>query len=81
MWYYLQAAFKKVDYTYVLNAAQLMKAGGVQHFSLLTSKGANQKSWFLYPKTKGLVCVCVCVHVCVCIFSEHKSTLRECVCI
>lgn len=25
----------------------------IPHHSLLTSSGANQKSWFLYMKTKG----------------------------
>ena len=32
-----------------------MKEGGVQHFSLMTSQGANANSWFLYPATKGQV--------------------------
>jgi len=49
-------AFRKVDYDYVLNSARLMKDGGVQHYSLMTSQGSNKDSWFLYPKTKGEVC-------------------------
>lgn len=30
-----------------------MRDGGVKHFSLVSSKGANADSWFLYMKTKG----------------------------
>jgi len=46
-------AFRKVDYDQSLHAARLLKEGGTQHFSLLTSAGADKNSWFLYPKTKG----------------------------
>jgi len=47
--------FIKVDYTYVLKSAELLKAGGCNEFHLLTSKGSNQDTWFLYPSTKGKV--------------------------
>jgi len=47
--------FIKVDYTYVLKSAELLKAGGCNEFHLLTSKGSNKDSWFLYPSTKGKV--------------------------
>jgi oxidoreductase len=47
------AAFKKVDYTYVTNFAQLAKDNGVNDFHLVSSVGASKNSWFLYPRTKG----------------------------
>lgn len=46
-------AFRKVDYDYVFKSAQLMKEGGVKHFSLMTSQGSDKNSMFLYPRTKG----------------------------
>lgn len=45
--------FVKVDYDYVVNSAKLIQAEGCKDFHLLTSKGANPTSWFLYPATKG----------------------------
>jgi oxidoreductase len=51
----LKAAFKKVDYTYVTNFAQLAKDNGVNDFHLVSSVGASKSSWFLYPRTKGEV--------------------------
>jgi oxidoreductase len=48
-------AFRKVDYTYTMSCAKLMKTGGIKHFHLMTSMGANANSWFLYPQTKGQV--------------------------
>eukprot|EP00029_Vermamoeba_vermiformis_P009426 TRINITY_DN4691_c0_g1_i1.p1 TRINITY_DN4691_c0_g1~~TRINITY_DN4691_c0_g1_i1.p1 ORF type:complete len:227 (+),score=45.37 TRINITY_DN4691_c0_g1_i1:137-817(+) len=47
------AAFKKVDYTYATNFAQLAKDNGVKDFHLVSSVGASKSSWFLYPRTKG----------------------------
>ncbi|XP_033638816.1 oxidoreductase HTATIP2-like [Asterias rubens] len=47
--------FKKVDYDYVMNVARLAKAGGCQHFNLMSSTGANKDSSFLYPRIKGQV--------------------------
>lgn len=46
-------AFRRVDYDYVLEAARQMQAGGVEHFSLMTSKGSDASSSFLYMRTKG----------------------------
>eukprot|EP00386_Alphamonas_edax_P008131 GDKI01026759.1.p1 GENE.GDKI01026759.1~~GDKI01026759.1.p1 ORF type:complete len:251 (-),score=66.13 GDKI01026759.1:189-911(-) len=55
--------FKKVDFEYVKTAAELAKAGGARHFSLVSSKGANASvpasdlglfHGLLYMKTKGL---------------------------
>eukprot|EP00092_Neocalanus_flemingeri_P006801 GFUD01007344.1.p1 GENE.GFUD01007344.1~~GFUD01007344.1.p1 ORF type:complete len:236 (-),score=83.82 GFUD01007344.1:120-788(-) len=47
--------FIKVDHDYVLEAAKLLKAANCPDFHLLTSKGSNMDSWFLYPGTKGKV--------------------------
>jgi len=45
--------FIKVDHDYVLEAAKLLKTANCPDFHLLTSKGSNSDSWFLYPETKG----------------------------
>lgn len=47
--------FIKVDYDYVLNSAKHLKHCNCNAFHLLTSKGSNKNSWFLYPQTKGQV--------------------------
>ena len=47
--------FIKVDYDYVLESAKLLKDANCSDFHLLTSKGSNKDSWFLYPSTKGKV--------------------------
>jgi len=49
------AAFKKVDFDYVVNFATAAKEAGVNIFSVVSSSGASKTSWFLYPKTKGLM--------------------------
>jgi oxidoreductase len=51
-------AFIKIDHDIPLKAATLFKeqlAGKDGYFSLLTSTGSNKDSWFLYPRTKGLL--------------------------
>ena len=50
-----KAGFIKVDHDYVLNSAKLLKDSNCPDFHLLTSRGSNANSWFLYPKTKGQV--------------------------
>ena len=50
-----KAGFIKVDHDYVLNSAKLLKSANCPDFHLLTSRGANPHSWFLYPQTKGQV--------------------------
>ncbi|XP_066439692.1 oxidoreductase HTATIP2 isoform X2 [Eleutherodactylus coqui] len=50
-----EAGFIRVDHDYVLQSAQLAKAGGCQHFSLESSKGADKSSSFLYLRVKGEV--------------------------
>ncbi len=45
--------FFEIDYQYVLDFATLCKQKQVKCFSLVSSKGANSKSNFLYFRTKG----------------------------
>ncbi|XP_072315962.1 oxidoreductase HTATIP2 isoform X2 [Eucyclogobius newberryi] len=45
--------FARVDHDYVLNAAELALAGGCSHFHLVSSRGADKNSSFLYLKVKG----------------------------
>ena len=45
--------FVKVDYDYVVNSAKILKESGCKNFHLLTSKGSDKNSFFLYPSTKG----------------------------
>lgn len=47
------AAFRKVDYDYVVESAKLAKAQGCQQCLLVSSAGADANSGMLYPKTKG----------------------------
>lgn len=48
-------AFIKTDKTYPLWIADIAKANGIKHYSLISSIGASSGSWFLYPRTKGEV--------------------------
>ncbi|XP_020011816.1 oxidoreductase HTATIP2 isoform X2 [Castor canadensis] len=47
--------FVRVDRDYVLKSAELAKAGGCKHFNLLSSRGADKSSNFLYLQVKGEV--------------------------
>jgi len=47
--------FIRVDHQYVLECAQLLKANGCEEFHLMSSKGADPNSWFLYPSVKGRI--------------------------
>ncbi|XP_048216437.1 oxidoreductase HTATIP2 isoform X2 [Perognathus longimembris pacificus] len=47
--------FVRVDRDYVLKSAELAKAGGCKHFNLLSSRGADKSSKFLYLQVKGEV--------------------------
>ncbi|CAG5120154.1 unnamed protein product [Candidula unifasciata] len=47
--------FIRVDHDYVLMSAEVAKAQGCKHFSLVSSQGADKNSSFLYPRTKGQV--------------------------
>ncbi|CAF5142553.1 unnamed protein product, partial [Rotaria magnacalcarata] len=45
--------FRRVDYDYVVGIARLAKQQGCKHFHLVSSQGANENSYFLYPQVKG----------------------------
>lgn len=47
-----QEGFVRVDRDYVFKSAELAKAGGCKHFNLLSSKGADKSSNFLYLQVK-----------------------------
>ena len=42
-----------VDYTYQYEFAKIASINGVENYSLVSSVGANSKSFFFYPKIKG----------------------------
>ena len=42
-----------VDYTYQYEFAKMASDNGVNHYSLVSSIGANKNSFFFYPKIKG----------------------------
>jgi uncharacterized protein YbjT (DUF2867 family) len=42
-----------VDYTFQYEFAKIAAINGVENYSLVSSTGANAKSSFFYPKTKG----------------------------
>lgn len=48
-----EAEFKKVDYYCVVYSAALCEKFGIPHFSLISTTGADAKSWFMYFKVKG----------------------------
>jgi uncharacterized protein YbjT (DUF2867 family) len=47
--------FFKVDFEYVKATARLCKVNNIPKFSVVSSKGANSKSAFLYIRTKGQI--------------------------
>ncbi|XP_021119580.1 oxidoreductase HTATIP2 isoform X3 [Heterocephalus glaber] len=47
--------FVRVDRDYVLKSAELAKTAGCKHFNLLSSRGADKSSKFLYLQVKGEV--------------------------
>jgi uncharacterized protein YbjT (DUF2867 family) len=49
-----KAAFKKVDYEYVIRLATLSKSNNAKQFLLISAMGANKNSWIYYNKIKGL---------------------------
>ena len=48
-----QAAFRKVDFDYVINFAIAAKAAGVKRFLVVSALGANAKSCVFYNRVKG----------------------------
>lgn len=49
-----KAAFKKVDYDYVVALADIMKKNGAKQFMVITAMGADKGSAIYYNKIKGL---------------------------
>jgi uncharacterized protein YbjT (DUF2867 family) len=47
------AAFRRVDFDYVVSFARLAKRAGAARFLLVSSVGASARSRLLYPRTKG----------------------------
>ncbi|CAF3688128.1 unnamed protein product [Rotaria sordida] len=45
--------FRRVDFDYVVSVARLAKQEDCKHFHLVSSQGANENSFFLYPQVKG----------------------------
>jgi uncharacterized protein YbjT (DUF2867 family) len=50
-----EAAFRRVDFDFVLNAARFAKACGARQFSVVSALGADPESGTLYNRTKGEV--------------------------
>ncbi|MBM7621473.1 uncharacterized protein YbjT (DUF2867 family) [Bacillus tianshenii] len=48
-----KGSFKKVDYDYVVEAAMLAKAQGVQRIAVVSAIGADSQSRFFYSRIKG----------------------------
>ena len=48
-----QAAFRKVDFDYVVNLAKAAKRGGYKRFVVVSAIGANAKSAVFYSRVKG----------------------------
>jgi len=50
-----KAAFRKVDFDFVLNSARFAKKSGARQFSMVSALGANPESSTFYNRTKGEV--------------------------
>tara|TARA_R110000824_G_scaffold366730_2_gene555727 strand:+ start:255659 stop:256336 length:678 start_codon:yes stop_codon:yes gene_type:complete len=50
-----QAAFRKVDFDYVVGFARAAKAAGARNFALVTAVGASAESKIFYSRVKGEV--------------------------
>jgi uncharacterized protein YbjT (DUF2867 family) len=48
-----KANFYKVDFTYPYTLAKLCLENGARQFSIVSSSGANEKSFFYYSRVKG----------------------------
>ena len=48
-----EEAFRRVDYEYVVHAAELAQRAGANQVLVVSSAGANSDSRFLYSRTKG----------------------------
>jgi oxidoreductase len=50
-------AFRKVDFGYATSFASWCKKSSIPQFHLVSSQGANSRSWFHYMKVKGEVSI------------------------
>jgi len=50
-----QRRFREVDFEYPLKLAQLLRTAGARHLSIVSAKGASQRSPFFYSRVKGEV--------------------------
>jgi uncharacterized protein YbjT (DUF2867 family) len=50
-----RAAFRRVDYDYVLGFARCAQASGARHLAVVTAGGANARSFIFYSRIKGEV--------------------------
>ncbi|MEO6046590.1 MAG: oxidoreductase [Candidatus Kapaibacterium sp.] len=48
-----QEAFRKVDYSYLLDVARIAREEGARQFFLVSSLGASTTSWVFYNRVKG----------------------------
>lgn len=46
-------AYRAIDFGFALAIATLARGGGAQRFALVSSMGANARSWFRYTRIKG----------------------------
>ncbi len=46
--------FVRVDHDYVVNSAEKLKRAGCKDFHLLSSKGANKDSFFLFGQVENM---------------------------
>lgn len=49
----IKDGFRKIEYDYVVNSAQMAKKNGVRQFHLVSSGGADQNSFIWNLKIKG----------------------------
>lgn len=47
------AAYRAIDYDYALAVATKVRDSGASRLAVVTSMGADARSWFLYTRTKG----------------------------
>ena len=45
--------YRAIDHNYPLALAKRLRSSGAQRLAIVTSMGANARSWFRYTRTKG----------------------------
>ena len=56
----MKAEFRRIDKGINVDLATVAKEMNVKFYSIVSSQGANAKSWFLYLQVKGEVSVKTC---------------------